>query len=148
MFGMLFHRHKLTSIRFFTDHPKSYKKYHDHRKQKYHGNHYIYPLREHQIKRFENPSFIQIINRGSVFNDIILTSYIFNSGKASKRYHDNLIYLHQRFGGYLESLQLLGVKASLPVCLEQRQLLLRAQQPLVCSETKLQLSLRILLVSL
>ena len=76
LFGMLFHRHKLTSIRFFTDHPKSYKKYHDHRKsykkyhdhrkQKYHGNHYIYPLREHQIKRFENPSFIQIINRGSV----------------------------------------------------------------------------------
>ena len=89
MFAMLFHRHRLTSIRFFTDHPKSYKKYHDHRKsykkyhdhrksyKKYQGNHYIYPLREHQIKRFENPSFIQIINRGSIFNDIILTTYIF-----------------------------------------------------------------------
>ena len=89
MFAMLFHIHRLTSIRFFTDHPKSYKKYHDHRKsykkyhdhrksyKKYQGNHYIYPLREHQIKRFEKPSFIQIIDRGSVFNDIILTTYIF-----------------------------------------------------------------------
>ena len=90
---MLCHRRKLTYIRCFTDRPKSYKKYHDHcksykkyhdhRKQKYHGNHYIYPLREHQIKRFENPSFIQIINRGSIFNDIILITYIFMAMQAS-----------------------------------------------------------------
>ena len=64
---MLFHRYKLIYIRFFADHRKSYKKYD--------GN--IHPLREHQIKRFEEQSFIQIIDRGSVFNDIILTTYIF-----------------------------------------------------------------------
>ena len=71
---MLFHRYKLIYIRFFADHRKSYKKYD--------GNYYIHPLREHQIKRFEKPSFIQIIDRGSVFNDIILTTYIFKGNQA------------------------------------------------------------------
>ena len=75
MFGMFFHRYKLISIRFFTDHRKSYKKYD--------GNYYIHPLREHQIKRFEEQSFIQIIDRGSVFNDIILTTYIFMVAKQA-----------------------------------------------------------------
>ena len=66
---MLVHKYKLTCMNSFTDHRKSYKSYD--------GNYYTYPRREHQIKRFKKPSFIQLINRGSVFYDIILTTYIF-----------------------------------------------------------------------
>ena len=69
MFGILVHKYKLTCMNSFTDHRKSYKSYD--------GNYYTYPRREHQIKRFKKPSFIQLINRGSVFHDIILTTYIF-----------------------------------------------------------------------
>ena len=69
MFGMLFHKYKLPCMKYFTGHRKSYKNYD--------GNYYTYPRREHQIKTFEQPSSLQIINRGSVFHDIILTTYIF-----------------------------------------------------------------------
>ena len=52
----------------FTDRRKSYKSDD--------GNYYTYPRREHEIKRFEKPSIIQIIIRGIIFHDIILMMYI------------------------------------------------------------------------
>ena len=52
----------------FTDRRKSYKSDD--------GNYYTYPRREHEIKRFEKPSIIQIIIRGIIFHDIILIVYI------------------------------------------------------------------------
>ena len=63
MFGMLFHNYKYTCMNLFTDHRKSYKSDD--------GNYYTYPRREHEIKRFEKPSIIQIIIRGIVFQDIV-----------------------------------------------------------------------------
>ena len=67
LFGVLVHKYKLPCMISFTDYHKSYKSYD--------GNYYTYPHREHQIKRFEQPSFIQTYNRGTVFHDIILTTH-------------------------------------------------------------------------
>ena len=82
-FGMLVHKYKLTCMNSFTDHRKSYKSHN--------GNYYTYPRHEHEIKRFKKPSFIQLINRGSVFHDIILTTYIF---LYSEFLHDIMIIQH------------------------------------------------------
>ena len=60
---MLFHNYRYTLRNFFIDHRKFYKSDD--------GNYYSYPRREHEIKRFEKPSIIQMIIRGIVFHDIV-----------------------------------------------------------------------------